>query len=195
MAKISHHGSCRSKSSTEFKCICFEKGNRWDGKCQSRQCETYEIRQSIYWSGNKTAMYKSPEDNQVPGLFTCESFTTQNPKFIKICHQMWGTGQDGRKRNKKRTSATRNHCCQNNLHTIQSVRFNHQRTNHSKKDQYWIPEKKKHDSTFQTLKDVFNARNLDIPRIHVKVKLFVLDVVKKDTIKMTAKTIQNAKIV
>ena len=35
---------------------------------------------------------------------------------------------------------TRNHCCQKNLHTIQSVRFNHQRTNYSKKDQYWIPE-------------------------------------------------------
>ena len=32
------------------------------------------------------------------------------------------------------------------------------------------------------LKDVFNARNLDIQRILVKVKLFVLDVVKKDTI-------------
>ena len=43
---------------------------------------------------------------------------------------------------KKITSATRNHCCQMNLHTIQSVRFNHQRTNHSKKDQYWIPEKR-----------------------------------------------------
>ena len=56
MAKISHHGSCRSKCSTEFECICFEKGNRWDGKCRNRQCETYEIRQSIYWSGNKTAM-------------------------------------------------------------------------------------------------------------------------------------------
>ena len=42
--------------------------------------------------------------------------------------------------------------------------------------------KKKHDCTFPTLKDVFNARNLDTPRIHVKVKLFVLDVMKKDTI-------------
>ena len=42
--------------------------------------------------------------------------------------------------------------------------------------------KKKHDCTFPTLKDVFNARHLDTPRIHVKVKLFVLDVVKKDTI-------------
>ena len=41
--------------------------------------------------------------------------------------------------------------------------------------------KKKHDHTFPTLKDVFNARNLDIPRILVKVKLFVLDMVK-DTI-------------
>ena len=59
MAKISHHGSCRSKCSTEFKCICFEKGNRWDGKCRTRQCETYEIRQSIYWSGNKTAICKN----------------------------------------------------------------------------------------------------------------------------------------
>ena len=42
--------------------------------------------------------------------------------------------------------------------------------------------KKKHDRTFPTLKDVFNARNLDTPRIHVKEKPFVLDVVKKDTI-------------
>ena len=42
--------------------------------------------------------------------------------------------------------------------------------------------KNKHDGTFPTLKDVFNARNLDTPRIYVKVKLFVLDVVKKDTI-------------
>ena len=141
MAKISHHGSCRSKSSTEFKCICFEKGNRWDGKCWTRQCKTHEIRQCLYRSGNKT-MQKYPEDNQATGLFTCESFTTQNPKFIKICHQMRGTGQDGRRRNQKRTSTTRNHCCQKDIHTIQSVRFNHQRTNYSKKDQYWIPEKR-----------------------------------------------------
>ena len=41
--------------------------------------------------------------------------------------------------------------------------------------------KKKHDRTFPTLKDVFNARNLDIPRIRAKEKPFVLDVVK-DTI-------------
>ena len=182
MAKISHHGSCRWKGSTEFKCICFEKGNRWDGKCWTRQYKTHEIRQCLYRSGNKTTMQKSPEDNQATGLFTCESFTTQNPKFIKICHQMRGTRQDGRRRNQKRTSTTRNHCCQKYIHTIQSVRFNHQRTNYSKKDQYWIPEKKKHDHTFPTLKDVFNARNLDIPRIRVKEKLFVLDVVKKDTI-------------
>ena len=103
MAKISHHGSCRSKSSTEFKCICFEKGNRWDGKSWTRQCKTHEIRQCLYRSGNKTTMQKSHEDNQITGLFTCESFTTQNPKFIKICHQMRGTGQDGRRKNKKRT--------------------------------------------------------------------------------------------
>ena len=42
--------------------------------------------------------------------------------------------------------------------------------------------KVKRDLTFPTLKDLFNARNLDILRIRVKVKLFVLDVVKKDTI-------------
>ena len=42
--------------------------------------------------------------------------------------------------------------------------------------------KKKHDRTFPTLKDVFSARNLDTPRIRVKVKLFVLDGVKKDTV-------------
>ena len=33
-------------------------------------------------------MQKSPEDNQATGQFTCVNFTTQNPKFIKICHQM-----------------------------------------------------------------------------------------------------------
>ena len=117
MAKISHHGSCRWKSSNEFKCICFEKGNRWDGKCWTRQCKTHEIRQCLYRSGNKTTMQKSPEDNQATGLFTCESFTTQNPKFIKLCHQMRGTGQDGRRRNQKTTSTTRNHCCQKDIHT------------------------------------------------------------------------------
>ena len=42
--------------------------------------------------------------------------------------------------------------------------------------------KKKRDLIFLTLKGVFNARNLDIPRIRVKVKPFVLDVVKKGTI-------------
>ena len=42
--------------------------------------------------------------------------------------------------------------------------------------------KKKHDLIFLTLKGVFNAGNLDIPRIRVKVKPFVLGVVKKDTL-------------
>ena len=142
MAKISHHGSCRQKNTTQLQCICAEKSNWWNGKCWPWQCQTHEIRQRLYWSRNKTAMQKSLEDNQAPGLFTCESVATQNPKFIKNCHQMRGTGQDGQRRNQKRTSATRNHCCQKNLHTIQSVSFNHQRTNYSKKDQYWIPEKR-----------------------------------------------------
>ena len=93
MAKISHHESCRSKSSTDFKCICFEKGNRWDGKCWTRQCKTHEIRQCLYRSGNKTTMRKSPADNQATGLFTCESFTTQNlglnsSKFVIKCEEL-----------------------------------------------------------------------------------------------------------
>ena len=25
-----------------------KKSNRWDGKCRTRQCETYEVRQSVY---------------------------------------------------------------------------------------------------------------------------------------------------
>ena len=90
MAKISHHGSCRLKYSTAPK-----KGNWWSAKCRTRQCQTDE-------SINKTTLQKSPEDNQTTGLFTCESFTTKNPQFIKICHQMWGTGQDGRRRNLKK---------------------------------------------------------------------------------------------
>ena len=142
MAKISHHRSCRSKSSTEFKYICFEKGNRWDGKCWTRKCTTHEIRQCSNRSGNKTTMQKSPEDKQATGLLTCESFTTQNPKFIKICHQCEELDKMDEEEIKKRTSTTRNHCCQKDIHTIQSVRFNHQRTNYSKKDQYWIPEKR-----------------------------------------------------
>ena len=107
MAKISHHGSCRSKCSTGLKCICFEKSNWWNGKCWTRQCKTDEIRQSLYWSGNKTTMQKSPEDNQATGLFTCESFTAQNPKSIKICHKMWGTGYNGRRWNQKKNFSHR----------------------------------------------------------------------------------------
>ena len=66
-------------------------GNRWDGKCWTRQCKTHEIRQCLYRSGNKTTMQKSPEDNQATGLFTCESFTTQNPKsskFVIKCEEL-----------------------------------------------------------------------------------------------------------
>ena len=181
MAKISHHGS-RSKNSTGFKCICSEKNNWWNGKCWTWQCKTHEIWQSLYWSRDKTTMWKSSEDNQATGLFTCESFTTQNPKFIKICHKMWGTGQDGRRRNQKRTSTTRNHCCQKNIHMIQSVRFNQSKDKLFQKGSILDTWKKKHDRTFPTLKDDFNVRNLDTPRIRVKVKLFVLDVVKQDTI-------------
>ena len=164
------------KNTTQLKCIRAEKSNRWNGKCWPWQWQTHEIRQRLYWSRNKTAMQKSLEDNQAPGLFTCESVATQNPRFIKICHQMRGTGQDGR-RNQKRTSATRNHCCQKNLHTIQTL-FSPSKDKLFQKGSILDIWKKKHHCTFPTLKDVFNARNLDIPRTHVKVKLFVLDVVK-----------------
>ena len=95
-------------------------------------------------------MQKSLEDNQATGLFTRKSFSTQNFEFFKICHWMWGTGYDGRRWNQKRTSKDRIFRKGSILDT-------------------W---KKKHDHTFPTLKDVFNARNLDIPRILVKVKLF-----------------------
>ena len=78
------------KYTTELKCIRAEKSNRWNGKYWPWQCQTNEIRQRLYWSRYKTAMQKSLEDNQAPGLFTCESVTTQNPKFIIICHKMWG---------------------------------------------------------------------------------------------------------
>ena len=125
MAKISHRGSCRSKSSTEFKCICFEKGNRWDGECWSRQCKTHEIRQCLYRSGNKTTMQKSPEDNQATGLFTCESFTTQNPKFIKI----W-TGWT--KKSKKNFNHKESLLSKGYPYDTVCT-FNHQRTNYSKK--------------------------------------------------------------
>ena len=65
--------------------------------------------------------------------------TLNSSKFVIKCEELDKMDEE---EIKKITSATRNHCCQKNLHTIQSVPFNHQRTNHSKKDQYWIPEKK-----------------------------------------------------
>ena len=77
MAKISHHGSCRQKYTTELKCICAEKSDRWNSKCWPWQCQTNEIRQHLYWNRNKTAMQKSPEDIQATGLFTYKRFTTQ----------------------------------------------------------------------------------------------------------------------
>ena len=55
---------------------------------------------------------------------------------------MWGTRYNATRRNQKRTSATRNHCCRKNLNTLQSVCFNHQRTKYSEKDQYSIHEKR-----------------------------------------------------
>ena len=170
MAKISHHGSCRSKCSTEFKCICFENGNRWNGELDN-----------VKPMKSGRVFIEVETKQQFKNLLKATKLLSYLPKNIKICHQMRGTGQDGRRRNQKLTSATRNHCCQKNLHKIHSLHNNHQRTNNSKNDQYWMPEKKTR-LYIPTLKDVFNARNLDTPRIHVKVKLFVLDVVKKDTI-------------
>ena len=65
--------------------------------------------------------------------------TLTSSKFVIKCDELDEMDEE---EIKKRISATRNHCCQKNLHTIQSVRFNHQRTNYSKKNQYWIPEKR-----------------------------------------------------
>ena len=80
------------------------------------------------------------------------------------------------KKKYNRTSATRNHCCQKYLHTLQSVRLTIKGQNIPEKINVGYLKKKKHDLTFPTLKEVFNARNLDILRIHVKKKLFVVDV-------------------
>ena len=63
--------------------------------------------------------------------------TLNSSKFINKCEELDKMDEEEMK---KRTSATRNQCCEKNLHTIQYVRFNRQRTNYSKKDQYWIPE-------------------------------------------------------
>ena len=65
--------------------------------------------------------------------------TLNSSKFVIKCEELDKMDEE---EIKKRTSTTRNHCCQKDIHTIQSVRFNHQRTNYSKKDQYWIPEKR-----------------------------------------------------
>ena len=55
-------------------------------------------------------------------------------EFFKICHWMWGTGYDGRRWKQKITSTTRNHCCQKNIHMLQSVRIYNQRTEYSEKN-------------------------------------------------------------
>ena len=65
--------------------------------------------------------------------------TLNSSKFVIKCEELDKMDEE---EIKKRTSTTRNHCCQKDIHTIQSVRFNHQRTKYSKKDQYWIPEKR-----------------------------------------------------
>ena len=45
--------------------------------------------------------------------------TLNSSKFVIKCEE----GYNGRRRNQKRMSTTRNHCCQKNIHTLQSVRF------------------------------------------------------------------------
>ena len=74
--------------------------------------------------------------------------TINSSKFVIKSEKL---EEDGRRRNKNRT-ATRNHCCQKNLHTLQSVRFNNQRTEYSKKHQYWILEKRNTTLYFQLSK-------------------------------------------
>ena len=65
--------------------------------------------------------------------------TLNSSKFVIKCEELDKMDED---EIKKRTSTTRTHCCQNNIHTLQSVRFNNQRTEYSEKNQYWIPEKR-----------------------------------------------------
>ena len=99
----------------------------------------------------------------------------------KICHQMRGTGQDGQEEIKKELQPQ-------GIIAVKIISIRYSLYVLTIKDKLFQKRsildtwKKKHERTFPTLKEVFNAINLDTPRIHVKVKLFVLDVVKKDTI-------------
>ena len=104
--------------------------------------------------------------------------TLNSSKFVIKCEELDKMDEE---EIKKELSTTRNHCCQKNIHTIQSVRFNHQRTNYSNKDQYWIPEKR-NTTVHSQLSKMFSMPEIWTPTIHVKAKLFVLDVVKKATI-------------
>ena len=64
--------------------------------------------------------------------------TLNSSKFVIKCEELDKMDEE----EIKNPSTTRNHCCQKNIHTIQSVRFDYQRTNCSKKNQYWIPGKR-----------------------------------------------------
>ena len=65
--------------------------------------------------------------------------TLNSSTFVIKCEEL---DKNERRWNKKRTSTTRNHCCQKNIHTLQSVHINNQKTEYFEKDQYWIPEKR-----------------------------------------------------
>ena len=141
MAKMSHHGSCRSKCSTEFKCICFERGNRRNDKRRTRQCETYEIRVFIEVETKQQCknLLKTTKLLGYLPVKVSPHKTLNSSKFVIKCEEL---GKMDEEEIKKELQPQGIIAVKKNFHTIQSVRFNHQRTNYLKKDQYWVPEKR-----------------------------------------------------
>ena len=121
VATIPHHGSSRQKHSTESECVYIEKGSWSHGKRTPCKMQTYEIRQHLHRSREKTPKQKSVEDNYANGLYSSQSLTTSDFKRKKICHRMSGAGQHGRRINKRRTETTRNYCCQENLGELRPI--------------------------------------------------------------------------
>ena len=132
----------QTKITTQLKCIRAEKSNRWYGKCWPWQCQTHEIRQCLYWSRNKTAMQKSLEDNQAPGLFTCESVATQNPnpsKFVIKCEELDTMEEDEIKKELQPQGilAVKRISIRYSLYVL-TIKGQ----NIPPKNQYWIPKKR-----------------------------------------------------
>ena len=142
MAKISHHGSCRWKSSTEFKCICVEKGNRWDGKCWTRQCKTHEIRQCLIEVETKQQCKNLLKTTKLLGYLPVKVSphrTLNSSKFVIKCEELDKMDEEEIKKELQPQGiiAVKRISIRYSLYvlTIKGQTI-------PKKDQYWIPEKR-----------------------------------------------------